>query len=116
MLFLNKITKTVNRKLEFCKLKAIFKTTNKLKNFFYHKDLVPEFLRSNRDCKALSRNCTASYVCKTSRHIKVIVSEHQDVLARTRKPVKGTLLESIRYHFWYLLCLIMIITHFSKIS
>ena len=67
---------------------VLFKTTNKFKNYFRVKDLVPETLRSI--------SCTASCVGKTDRHMKVRVSEHQGVSTRTGKPVKKTLSTSVR--------------------
>ena len=75
---------------------VLFKTTNKFKNYFRVKDLVPETLRSNRFYKFLCGSCTASCVGKTDRHMKVRVSEHQGVSTRTGKPVKKTLSTSVR--------------------
>ena len=36
-----KLTKKVNKNLKFCNLQVLFKT-NKLKNYFRYKDLVPK--------------------------------------------------------------------------
>ena len=52
--------------------------------------------RSNRIYKFSSRGCTASFIGKTDRYRKVQVSEHQGVSQKTGKPVKGTLLTSVR--------------------
>ena len=35
-----KLTKNVNKNLQNCRLIALFKTTNKLKNYFRYKELV----------------------------------------------------------------------------
>ena len=77
-----------------CVLKVLFKTTNKFNNYFRFKN--PVFERSNRIYKFSSRGCTASFIGKTDRYRKVQVSEHQGVSQKTGKPVKGTLLTSVR--------------------
>ena len=91
-----RLTKTMNKHMKFCKLRAIFQTNNRLKNYFRFKDSVPETLRSNLTYKFSCGSCTASYLVKTYRHFKVRVSEHQDVSPRTAKPVKGTSSTSVR--------------------
>ena len=78
------ITKTELKKMS-AKIKALFKT-NKLKNYFRFKDLVPKNLCSNYIYKFLRRSFTDSYITKTYRHMKVRVSEHWCVLSRTGKP------------------------------
>ena len=88
----------IGKRLKFCKLKIIFQTGNRLKNYFRFKDRVPETLQSNFDYKFKCRSCTASYYSKTYRHMKVRVSEHQGVSPRTGKRVKGTLSTSVRDH------------------
>ena len=92
------LTKTMNKHMKFCKLRVIFQTNNRLKNYFRFKDSVPEILRSNLVYKFSCGSCTASYIGKTYRHFKVRVSEHQGVSPRTGKPVKGTLSTSVRDH------------------
>ena len=42
-----RLTKTTNKHMKFCKLRVIFQTNNRLKNYFRFKDSVPETLRSN---------------------------------------------------------------------
>ena len=48
---MSSITKTklkdLNKNLKFCQFNVLLKATNKLKNYFRFKDLVPETLRSN---------------------------------------------------------------------
>ena len=63
---ITKLTKAVNRNLKTCKLKALFKTTDKLKKYFCYQDLVPETLRSNHVYKFSCGSCTASYKGKTT--------------------------------------------------
>ena len=43
-------------------------------------------------------SCSASYIGKSFRHMKVRVSEHQGVSPRTGQHLKGTLSTSVRDH------------------
>ena len=96
--YLGNMCKTMSKHMKFCKLRVIFHTNNRLKNYFRFKDFVPEALRSSLIYKYSCGSCTASYIGKTYRHFKVGVSEHQGVSPRTGKPVKGTLSTSVRDH------------------
>ena len=93
-----KLTKIMSKHMKFCKLRVIFQTNNRLKNYFRFKDFVPEALRSSLIYTFSCGSCTASYIGKTYRHFKVRVSEHQGVSPRTGKPVKGTLSASVMDH------------------
>ena len=93
-----RLTKTSKKHMKFCKLRVIFQSNNRLRNYFRFKDSVNETLRSNLIYKFSCGSCTASYIGKTYRHFKVRVSEHQGVSPRTCKPVKGTLSASVRDH------------------
>ena len=42
-----RLTKTMNKHMKFCKLRVIFQTNNRLRNYFRFKDSVHETLRSN---------------------------------------------------------------------
>lgn len=57
--------------------------TNRFKNYFCYKDLVPETLRSNHNYRFVCESCAASTTSKTYNHIKVRVSEHQGAPPRT---------------------------------
>ena len=94
----NRLVKTLHRRISFCKIKVIFKTTNKLKNFFSFKDKVPETLQSCQIYKFTCGRCNASYIGKTFRHMKVRVSEHRGVSPRTGKVLQGTTSTSVRDH------------------
>ena len=37
-----RLTKTMNKHMKFCKLRVIFQTNNRLRNYFHFKDFVPE--------------------------------------------------------------------------
>ena len=93
-----KLTKTTSKHMKFCKLRVIFQTNNRLKNYFRFKDFVPERLRSSLIYKFSCGRSIASYIGKTYRHFKRRVSEHQGDSPRTGKPVKGTLSTSVRDH------------------
>ena len=82
------LTKTTSKYMKFCKLRVIFQTNNRLKNYFRFKIIY----------KFSYGSCTASYIGKTYRHFKVRVSENQGLSPRTGKPVKGTLSTSVRNH------------------
>ena len=72
-------TKTMNKHIKFCKLRVIFQTNNRLRNYFRFKDSVHETLRSNLIYKFSCGSCTTSYIGKTYRHFNIRVSEHQGV-------------------------------------
>ena len=82
------LDRCISKCFKFCKFKIIFQTGNRLKNYFRFIDHVPETLQSNFVSKFKCGNCTASYYGKSNRHIKVWVSEYQDVSPRTDKRVK----------------------------
>ena len=94
-----RLTKTMNKHMKFCKLRVIFQTNNRLKNYFCFKESVPETLRLSLIYKFSCGSCTVSYIGKTyNSYFKVRVSEHQGVSPRTCKPVKGILSTSVRDH------------------
>ena len=68
-----RLTKTMNKHIKFCKLRVIFQTNNRLRNYFCFKDFVLETLRSSLICKFSCGSCTAPYIGKTYRHFKVRV-------------------------------------------
>ena len=74
-----RLSRCISKRLKFCKLKIIFQTGNRLKNYFRFKDRVPETLQSNFVYKFKCGSCTTSYYSKTYRYIKVRISEHQGV-------------------------------------
>ena len=92
------LSKLLQKRIPFCKLWFIFKSTNRLKSYFNFKDVWPEPLRSCQIYKFTCGSCSVSYTGKTFRHLKVRVSEHQGVSPRTGKIVKGTLSTSVRDH------------------
>ena len=87
------LARSLHKRLPF-----IFKTSNRLKNYFSFKDVVPEPLRSCQIYNFTCGSCSASYIGKTFRHMKVRVSELQGVSPQTAKHLKGTLSTSVRDH------------------
>ena len=92
------LARSLHKRLPFCKVRVVFKTSNRLRNYFSFKDVVPEPLRSCQIYNFTCGSCNASYTGKTFRHMKVRVSEHQGVSPRTGKHLKGTLSTSMRDH------------------
>ena len=78
------LARSWHKRLPFCKVRMIFKTSNRLRNDFSFKDIVPEPLRS---CQIYN-----------FRHMKVKIWEHQGVSPRTGKHLKGTFSTSVRDH------------------
>ena len=92
------LARSLYKCLPFCKVKIVFKNSNRLKNYLSFKDVVPEPLLSCQIYNFTCGSCNASYIGKTFRHMKVRVSEHQGVSSRSGKHLKGTLSTSVRDH------------------
>ena len=84
------LVRSLNKRLPFCKVKIVFKTSICLTNYFSFKDVVLEPLRSCQIYNFTCGSCNASYIGKIFRHMKVRVSEHQGVSTRTSKHLKRT--------------------------
>ena len=74
---------SLHTRLPFCEVKIIFKTNNRLKNYFSFEDVAPEPLRSCQVYNFTCGRCNVSYIDKTFRHMKVRVPEHQGALSQT---------------------------------
>ena len=64
---------SLHKRLPFCKVKIVFKTSNRLKNYFSFKDIVREPLRSSQIYNFTCGSCNTFYTGKTFRHMKVKV-------------------------------------------
>ena len=73
------LARSLHKLLPFCKVRIVFKTSNRLRNYFSSKDVVPEPLRFCQIYNLTCRSCNASYIGKTFRHMKVRVSKHQGI-------------------------------------
>ena len=69
------LARSLRKGLPFCKVKTVFKTSDRLKNYFSFKDVVSEPLRSCQIYNFMCRSCIASYIGKNFREIKVRVLE-----------------------------------------
>ena len=74
-----RLQNSTNRNLSFCKIKAVFKSTTRLSNFFRFKDKVPVNLRSNVVYKFSCGRCNATYYGGTYRHLNIRVGEHSGI-------------------------------------
>ena len=92
----SRLVRSLHKRLPFFNVKIVFKTSNRLTNYFSFKDFVPKSLCSCQIYNFTCGNCNASYIGKTFRHMKVRVSEHQGVSHQTSKHLKGTLSTSVR--------------------
>ena len=92
------LARSLHKFLPFCKVRIVFKTSNRLRNYFSSKDVVPEPLRFCQIYNLTCRSCNASYIGKTFRHMKVRVSEHQGISRWTGKHLRGILSTSVRDH------------------
>ena len=90
------LARSLHKRLPFCKIKIAFKTSNRLKNYFSSKDVVPELLHFCQIYNFTSGSFNVSYIDKTFRQMKIRVSEHQGVSPPTGKHLKGTLSTSVR--------------------
>ena len=85
------LARLLYKRLPSCKVRIVFKTSNRLRNYFSFNDVLPEPLCFCENYNFTCGSCNASYIGKTFRHMKVRVSEHQGVSLRTGKHLKGTL-------------------------
>ena len=92
------LPRSLHKRLPFCNVRIVFKTSNRLRNYFSFKDVVPEPLRSCQIYNFTCGSCNASYTGKIFSHMKVRVSEHRGVSPRTGKHLKGTLSTFVGYH------------------
>ena len=61
----SRLIRSLHKRLPFCKVKTVFKTSNHLKNYFSFKNIVPELLRSCQSYIFTCGNYNASYTGKT---------------------------------------------------
>ena len=64
------LPRSLHKRLPFCKVRIVLKTSNHLRNYFSFKDVVPEPLRSCQIYNFRCESCNASYIGKTFRHRK----------------------------------------------
>ena len=78
--------------------KLVFKPSCRLSHFFHFKDTVPTDVRSLVVYEFKCGSCNASYIGKTTRHLRQRVCEHQGISSRTGRELGMKLFSSIRQH------------------
>ena len=66
------LARSLHKRLPFCKVKIVFKTSNRFRSYFSFKDVVPEPLCSCQIHNFMCGSCNASYIGKTFRYRKVV--------------------------------------------
>ena len=92
------LARSLHKRLPFCKVRIAFKTSNSLINYFSFKDIVPEPHCSCQIYNFTWGSYNTSYIGKTFTHMKIRVSEHQEVSPRTGKHLQGILSTTVRDH------------------
>ncbi len=85
----NELIRTFQNILPICKLKVVFKTSNRLSSYFSFKDKLPVTLDSGVIYKYNCACCNASYIGCTKRYWEKRLEEHTHVSALTGKPLSG---------------------------
>ena len=83
------LNRALRKTLPFCKLKLVFKTSNRLSSFFVFKDKLPAALDSGVIYKYNCANCKVSYIGCTKRYWEKRLEEHTHVSSLTGKPLSG---------------------------
>jgi hypothetical protein len=81
----SKIGRFVEKNFPTCRIKVIFKCSNRLKNFLVFKDKIPLNVRSHLLYRYTCDSCNAIYIGKTRRHYLVRVFEHLGISMRSHK-------------------------------
>ena len=79
-------------------VKIVFKTSNRLNNYFSFRDVVLEPLCSYQIYNFTCGSCNASYIGKTFWRLKVMVLEPQGVPPRSSKLFQGIFPTAVRDH------------------
>ena len=87
-----------NKTLPQSNIKVIFKSKNRLSNFFRFKDSIPKGLRSHIVYKFLCSNCNITYYGETERHLHVRSGENLSLSALTGKRVNNNKKTAVKDH------------------
>ena len=83
-----RLERLFNNKVQTCKLKIVFRTAVRLKNYFKFKDVIPKELLSGIVYRFRCGGCNATYYGKSERHFKTRACEHLGISHLTDKIVK----------------------------
>ena len=78
-----RLSKVISTYYPQCKLKLVFKCSNRLRNCFVFKDRIPFNVRSHLLYRYSCSSCNSAYVGKSKRHFMVRVYEHLGISLRT---------------------------------
>ena len=85
----NELVKSFKNILPFCKVKIVFKTTNRLATYFNFKGRLPQSLLSGVIYQFTCATCKCSYVGCTKRFWEKRLEEHLHISALTGNPLNG---------------------------
>ena len=83
------LLQTFRKNLPTCKLKVIFKTSNRLSTFFSFKDKLPRALDAGVIYRYNCSNCNVSYIGCSKRYWEKRLEEHTHISALTGGPLRG---------------------------
>ena len=92
------LIRSLHKRLLFYKVEIVFKISNRLKDYFNFKNVVPEPLPSYEIYNLTCESSNGSYIGKNFSYLKAKDLEHQGISPRTSKHLKGTLSTSVRDH------------------
>ena len=88
LLLRSNLTKLLSKSFPSCKLRVVFRSSNRLSNYFNFKDKIPKSLLSGVVYKYQCGRCNSVYIGKTKRHWEKRLEEHLSISALTGKPMK----------------------------
>ena len=94
----NELIRTFHNTFPYCKLKIVFKTSNRLSSYFSFKDKLPVTLDSGVIYKYNCAGCNACYIGCTRRYWEKRLEEHTHISALTGKPLCGLQVYPPLYH------------------
>ena len=80
-----RLVNSIERDLEFCKLKVIFQSPCKLNSLFRYKDSLQKEIRSGIVYRYMCSNCKVTCYGKTYRHYFTRAAEHMGISNLTGK-------------------------------
>ena len=83
-----RLVNSIERDLEFCKLKVIFQSPCKLNSLFRYKDSLQKEIRSGIVYRYMCSNCKVTCYGKTYRHFFTRAAEHMGISNLTGKRLK----------------------------
>ena len=91
----------ISKKLSFCKIRVIFKSSTRISNFFQFKDKMPYCLRSDVVYKFACGRCNATYYGETCRHLSTRIGEHSSISSLTGKKSKSKKSTAVKVHMLF---------------